>query len=369
MAVHRKGKLGVYRLWVTGIFALLILAGVETSKTLLKDPLFEKKVEAARLMQKSMEVIKEERLRLGIPISLSDDPNETGIIGKDYTDLTTTLGSLSSKRTSTNPNFAGVIVEMLSKAGVKTGDGVAISFSASFPALNVAALSAVHVLGVKPVIISSVGSSTYGANLARITWLDMERVLRDHRVLPYGSSASSLGGIVETQGGLDGRGIEEGLEAVRRNGIPFLDERGLRTILPDIDARLAIYEKELGTKKPAAFINTGGALTSLGNVSGSRILPTGLLLEVPASNDPEQGIISRMLEQGVPVIHLLNTRRIANQYGLPVDPIPLPPIPDGRVMKPQKYSFPLALLGLIVLSVVIAKGRVDQPTRLRAHPA
>ena len=130
MAIHRRGKTDLRRLWVTGIFALLILAGVESSKTRLKDPLFEKKIEAARLMQKSMEVI--EGLRLDIPISLNDDPNETGIIGKDYTDLTTTLGSLSSKRTSTNPNFAGVIVEMLSKAGVKAGDGVAISFSASF---------------------------------------------------------------------------------------------------------------------------------------------------------------------------------------------------------------------------------------------
>jgi poly-gamma-glutamate system protein len=367
MAIHRRGKLGVYRLWVTAILALLILAGVETSKTLLKDPLFDKKIEAARLMQKSLAVIKEERLRLGIPISLDDDPNETGIIGKDYTDLTTTLGSLSSKRTSTNPNFAGIIVEMLSKAGVKAGDGVAISFSASFPALNVATLSAVHVLGVKPVIISSVGASTYGANLPRITWLDMERVLRDHRVFPYASSASSLGGIVETQGGLDGKGIEEGLEAVRRNGIPFLDERGLRTILRDIDARLAIYEKELGMKKPAAFINTGGALTSLGNVSGSRILPTGLLLKVPASKDPGQGIIARMVERGVPVIHLLNTRRIARQYGLPVDPIPLPPIPDGRVMKPQKHSFPLALVGFIFLSVVIAKSRVLKSIQFHPH--
>ena len=63
MAIHRRGKTDLRRLWVTGIFALLILAGVESSKTRLKDPLFEKKVEAARLMQKSMEVIEEIKAR------------------------------------------------------------------------------------------------------------------------------------------------------------------------------------------------------------------------------------------------------------------------------------------------------------------
>jgi len=313
-----------------------------------------------------MDVIKEERLRLGIPIDLGDDPNQTGIIGKDYTDLTTTLGSLSSKRTSTNPNLAGVIVEMLSRAGARAGDSVAISFSASFPALNVAALSAVHVLGIKPVIISSVGASTYGANLPKLTWLDMERVLREHGIFPYVSTAASLGGIVETQGGLDGKGIEEGLKAIRRNGIPFLDERGPQTLLPDIHTRLALYEKELGTNKPAAFLNTGGPLTSLGKLSETRLLPTGLLLKLPASKSPEKGIIAKMVDQGVPVIHLLNIRKIARQYGLPVDPIPLPPIPDGRVMRPQKYSLPLALMGLILLCVMIVWSRMRKSTHL--HP-
>ncbi len=364
----KSGNAGLDRLWVAGISALLILAGIEMSRTLVKDPLLDKKLETARLMQRAMGVIKDERSRLGIPINLADDPNETGIIGKDYTDLTTTLGSVSSKRTSTNPNFAGVLVEMLSRAGVKAGDGVAISFSGSFPALNVAAFSAARVLDLKPVIISSAGASMYGANLPGLTWLDMERVLRDRGVFPYASIAASLGGISQTQGGLDGKGIEEGLEAIRRNGIPFLDERGSETIRQDIHTRLVLYAKEFGTKKPAAFLNTGGPLTSLGHVSETRLLPTGLLMKLPASNDPGKGIIARMVEQGVPVIHLLDIRKIARQYGLPVDPVPLPPIPDGKVMRPQKYSLPLVLVGLILLSTVIVWCRLRRFTPHHPYP-
>jgi MYXO-CTERM domain-containing protein len=59
-----------------------------------------------------------------------------------------------------------------------------------------------------------------------------------------------------------------------------------------------------------------------------------------------------MSAAGVPVIHLLDIRKIARDYGLPVDPVPLPPVPDGRVMVQGGYSRPAAFIGLAVLAIL-----------------
>ena len=363
MSPFQKGKIPNLRLLVVAVCAIAVIAAVEYSKKRQKDPAGAYKLAAAKLMKGSLEAIKEERLKRGIAITIQDDPNQTGIIGLEYTDLTTTLGSLSAKRTSSNPNYAGIIVEMLFSAGVRVKDPVAISFSGSFPALNIAVLSAAKSLELDPAIISSVGASMYGANQPGLTWLDMERILIEHKILPYASVAASLGGIIETKGGLDGKGIEMGLEAIRRNGVRYINELGRKTLTQDIEKRLTIYKKAFGAREPAAFINVGGNDTALGNCPEAYALSTGLLSRVPSSDNPQRGIIFRMSEKGIPVIHLLNIKKIARQYGLPVDPVPLPPVPSGKVMIPYTYSRGNALLGLIVLCLLIgAASRV----RLRA---
>ena len=351
MHYTRKNPLGII---VIALLALGLLLVVETTKTITPAPFFEDKLAAATLAQKSMLLIKEERLRKGIPINRYEDPNETGIIGAEYTDLTSTLGSISSKRTSTNANFAGVIVEMLHKAGARSGDDVAISLSGSFPALNVAAFAAVKVLKLRPIIISSVGASTYGANHPSLTWLDMETLMRQRGVFSYASEAASLGGIAETGGGLGEQGIVMGLTAIRRNVIPYLDERGPQTLQRDIERRLDIYKAASGGRKPAAFINVGGPLTSLGNCPADPSFPPGLLLKLPTSKCPDRGLILRMNEKGVAVIHLLNIRRIAIRYGLPVDPVPLPDVPSGAVMIRQTYRLPLVLTGIVLLLLALS---------------
>lgn len=337
------------RLFLIALLACVFLYLLEFLRKSGEDPLLDVKVKAARKMQEAMNVLKEEKLRRGLVIDKETDPNMTGMIGKDYTDLTTTLGPLSSKRTSTNPNFAGVIVEMLAQVGVRRGDPVAVSLSGSFPALNVALFSACSSLELRPVIISSVGASTYGANEPEFTWLDMEKVLRIHHLFPYRSVAASLGGLIETRGGIGGKGIEMGREAICRHDIQLLDEQGIPTLARDIERRLFIYEEACGGKRPGAFINIGGTLTALGRCPEAQSLGAGVLKPVPRSNHPLRGIIFRMGEKGAPVIHLLNIKKVALEYGLPIDPIPLPSIPEGRVMRRREYSSTLALSGLSIL--------------------
>ncbi len=311
-------------------------------------------------MRSAIAAIREERIRLGLPIDAALDPNQTGMIGSDYTDLTTTLGSLSSKRTSANPNFAGAVVEMLHEAGVKHGGSVAISFSGSFPALNIAVLAAVHALELRPAIISSIGASMYGANEPELTWLDMERVLKQRGVLPYASNAAALGGIVETEGGLDGTGIGAGLRAIERCNVPYLEEHGEQSVEQDIDTRLEIYERILGSKRPDAFINVGGSLASIGVCPEAAMLSTGFVRHIRTCGGPKRGIIFRMAERGVPVIHLLNIKRLARRYGLPSDPVPLPAVPDGRVMKAYTYprlSSLSCLVALCALLIILRRRR------------
>ena len=346
---YRNGTLSNVALGLLFFIALTALLIVETNKRYRPDSLHAEKVAAIKLMQRSVAIIKTEKIRSGIRIDPLIDINGTGMIGERYNDLTTTVGSLPSKRTTTNPSFAAAMVEMLAKADVHRGDSVAISFSSSFPALNVAVLSAVHSLGLKPVIISSVGASMYGANHPSMTWLDMESLLEKKGVFSYRSVAASLGGISDTMGGIDGTGIESGLLSIRRNNVSFLDEGGISTQRNDIRRRLDLYSIMLKGLKPAAFINVGVSQTSLGSSPEAYKLPTGLLKHVYASDDPEKGIIFHMQEQGIPVIHLLKIKNLAKQFGIPFDPVSLSKSAHVAVITGSGYSRPAAIFALLVL--------------------
>jgi poly-gamma-glutamate system protein len=331
--------------------ALLVLGSLEATRSLPADPLYPTKLAAAQQMEIATRALREERLARGIPIEHENDPNATGLIGPEYTAITTTLGYLPSKRTSTNPNMAGVIVAMLDRAGAIPGDCAAVGFSGSFPALNTAVLCALQAMQLKPVIVSSVGASSYGANDPRFTWLDMEQVLNERGLFPWRSTAVAPGGVVSIPALFGDDGIREMRAVISRSGLPALDEQGDETLQSDVARRMTLYEA--GCKgRPSVFINVGGSLPALGNCPQARALPTGLLPPGIRSAVPGCGVIFSMAAAGVPVIHLLDIRKIARDYGLPVDPAPLPAVPDGRVMSQGGYSRTAAWVGLAVLCVL-----------------
>jgi poly-gamma-glutamate system protein len=272
-------------------------------------------------MEKALETLRLFRSRLALPVDGFLDPNATGIIGLEYSDLTTTTGALTAKRTSCNPAFAALVARLLLQAGCARGDAVSVCFTGSFPALNVAVLSACAALGLEARIISSVGASSYGANIPGFTWLDMEKELRAAGVFPYISVAVSYGGVVETGGGLDGTGLILAGEAVSRHGAPLLEEGDYRDA-----ARMAEHRKKIldAPGRPVCHINVGGALAALGWVPEAAHLDNGLLRKIPSTQDPARGLIFRYMEEGIPVIHLLQVERLAARHALPYDPVPLP---------------------------------------------
>lgn len=304
----------------------LVLSCLTCAVLLMRDPWRpdEDALRASRLMRRGMEAVGELREELGIAVDPALDPARTGFIGTDYSDLTTSIGSLSAKQTSLNPDFAGLVTFWLKQADVTMGDIVAVCLTGSFPALNLAALSACETLGLQPVVFSSVGASNYGANIPGLTWLDMERELTARGILHVQTGFASLGGIMDGDGGLDGTGFALGEEAIRRHGAVSIPEKGVEGLEEDMKRRMAIYFQN---GPPRAFINVGGGVTSLGWVSEAALLDNGLLTRVPATKSPRRGIIFRMYEKGIPVIHLINIERLASRYDLPAAPTS---VPDGK---------------------------------------
>lgn len=278
---------------------------------------------AADLMARSLEAIRLLRLERNIPIDPALDPNLTGIIGEEFTPLTTSLGDLEAKRTTTNPAFAGLMVRYFREAGLKAGDVVAIGASGSFPALLLAALSAARVLDLDPIVVYSVGSSMYGANLPGFTFVDMLDRLRDTGHLPYRLAAVSPGGDGDRGDGVlfdeDGSAL---MAETRRSGLPVIESVSLAA---SIQTRLRIYEAAARGRPIRCFVNIGGASASFGDTEASLALPNGLVRRVEEVPDaPTRGVVFDFAARGTPIVHLLHVRGLVRDNNLPFDPVPLP---------------------------------------------
>lgn len=274
-------------------------------------------------MERCLGSIRAARLASNHPLDRTLDPNETGLIGEEFTPLTTSLGDLEAKRTTTNPAFAALMVRYFQQAGLDRGDSIAVGASGSFPALLLATLCAARVLDLDAVVIYSVGASMYGANLPGFTFVHMLAAVRADGLLPYELAAVSAGGDEDRGGGVlfDDQGMSLQVET-RASGLPVVEGRDLAD---SIRRRLLIYEAARRGKAIRCFVNIGGASANFGDSPASLALPNGLVRHMAAiPNSPTRGLVFEFLSRGVPVVHLLHVRGIAEANRLPFDPIPLP---------------------------------------------
>jgi poly-gamma-glutamate system protein len=307
---------------------------------------------ASDLMVRAAAALRYCRAARGVPVDPSADPNGTGLIGVERSVITTSLGSLEAKRTTTNPDFAALVVRLLRDAGVGRGDVVGVGASSSFPALIVATLSAAVAMGVEPLVISSLGASEWGANIPGFGWLDMEECLRREGLAGSAPIALSLGG--EGDAGLDmdpeGRALIEA--RVRAGGVPFIDEPCLER---NVAARMARYRESAGGRTLKAFINIGGSWANMGTDPEVLKIGPGLARSVFVPPPARRGVIQAMAAAGVPVIHLLNVKGLCERYGLPWDPQPLPAPGHGRIYRlAAARSWPtMALTAAFILAVAV----------------
>jgi poly-gamma-glutamate system protein len=95
---------------ILSVLALLAFVAVEQSKIDVKKEWYNEKLEAARLSQKAEQVLKNYRVENSIFIDVVNDPNQTALIGQEFTLVTTDRGEIDAKLSTTNPNFAAVVV-------------------------------------------------------------------------------------------------------------------------------------------------------------------------------------------------------------------------------------------------------------------
>jgi poly-gamma-glutamate system protein len=286
--------------------------------------------EASRLMEEAAAMIRECRHERGVPVDSSTDVNRTGLVGIETSPLTTSLGHLGAKRTTTNPNMAGLVVLLLEEVGVRRGDVVAVGASSSFPGSIVATLAAMRAMGVEPLLISSLGASQWGANDPAFDWLAVEDCLLRKTDLPARPLALALGGDEDVGRDMSPETVGLLRARVLETGIPFIEEPELEA---NVGIRMRIYRNGAGRRPIQAFVNVGGSFANMGTNSEVLKLRPGVAGEVFIPPPEERGVIQAMAAERVPVIHLLNIRGLCERYGLPWDPKPLPRPGEGEIYR------------------------------------
>jgi poly-gamma-glutamate system protein len=313
--------------YAAGALSLLFIL-VMTVHPARETSLRREMLEASRLMARAETAVRDCRTEKGVAADDRADPNRTGLIGLAMSPITTSLGNVAAKRTTANPAFAALMVSLLDEAGVRREDTVALGASSSFPALIIAALSAAKVMGLNPVVISSLGASEWGANNPAFNWLDMGGCLRTAGILDFRPVALAVGGDEDVGRDMSPAGRALLAAQIAESGVFFIEK-------PDLEAnvreRLRLYETGAGGRPIRAFINIGGSWANIGTNAKVLKLKPGLLGDVfnPAPN--ERGVLQAMAARKIPVIHLLNIRGLCARYGLPWDPRPLPKPGEGEI--------------------------------------
>lgn len=324
-----------------------------------KEPLKVKPemVKAARTMQRAIDEIREYRREKKIPINSMLDPNHSGFIGEEFTPITTTLGNIEAKQTAVNPDFAALVLRWFSQIDLQPGDRVALQFSGSFPSLNIAAIIACEVLQLEPLISSSVGASSYGANIPQFTYPDMENRLYTAGIIHHKSEWVTPGGNDDNGSSFWKGGDLLVRRAARQNGYVLKIPESLQE---SIKQKISFFRRNGPVK---AFVNIGGNQAALGNCPHSPALPTGLITAYPACRDKNRGLIMNYFEQNIPVIHLLDVRSLAKENGLPIAPHPLPEPGSADVYFRVNRSKSLALISVITLFalMILLRRRLKQP--------
>ncbi|MCA9067992.1 MAG: poly-gamma-glutamate system protein, partial [Planctomycetaceae bacterium] len=338
------------------VICLIALTGVATSelckRNLLGLPDKSAKYAASKLAEDSMHTIKEERLARGHEFDPQFDIAMSGMIGEYLTPTTSVTGHLESKQTSVNPNFAGAIVDMLQKAGVKEGDVVAVGCSGSFPALNLCTCCALETIGAKPIIIASTGASQFGANRPDLLWIDIEHLLHDKGHISFRSVAASLGGYEDQAVGMSEEGRQLLLEGIERNNLPLIQDEEFTNA---IDTRMAIYNKYAEGQPIKAYINVGGGTVSVGRSVGKKLYEPGLNLTATEEAMEIDSVMTRFAKQGTPLIHMVEIMHLAKAYHLPPAPVETPAAGEGWLFYDTWMHRWFAAGFLLVLGVAFAK--------------
>ena len=337
-SIVTKGKLLLLAVVMAGLWYLAAPAVLTTEERVLW-----KKVHAAQ------QHLSQWREHNGSAASDESDPWNCGLIGVEWSGITTTLGDLSSKRTSCNPAWAVQFSRWFEELGLKPGDHIAIYSSGSFPALLLSSIAALEAMELKPLLIVSLGSSTWGANHPDNPWPVLAAELRRSGFIRHRAEYYTLGGDGEL-----GHGFSPEGEALLRTAAK---DAGVELLTTDsLEEMIALKSNLLEKHQARLFVSIGGSHANLGDALEVLRMQTGL---VP-STDVEiagNGVIGTAMRKSIPVLHMLNIRSLSSMVGIPYDSQP-------REMAPARVSKWWSVAGVILFFAVVLRHR-----RWRLEPA
>lgn len=338
---RRQGKVNRWVILLLGVVALTFFFFENRSLRSVRSRLYDQKLAALQLAARAFEIVRDYRLRiLGLPIDSINDPNSTGLIGLQYTQITYGRSNLSDALTTTNPNFSAALVEMLSRTRVKRGDTVAVNWDGTYPALNISVLAAAKVMGFYPIIVTAQSAGMWGANCPDLTWLDMEQILFKAEIWDYRTIIATASGEDDNGRGSSPEGRELLTKTAELTGVAIFTPE---SITAGVARRMEVFAR------CRALIAIGLPVVNSGDPL--RRVRSGLLFgrRLKAGN----GLIAAFLNRGLPVVHIANPSQIAIDYRLPVAPVPLPDIGKGRLFYERRYSVPLAIVFTAVLIALL----------------
>ncbi len=336
------------------VFSLLVFYTARTLTVKTREPAYEVKIAAAQRMTRAMQVLKDSRMEAAIFMDDVNDPNETGLIGRQFTYITTDEGDLDAKISVLDPNVAAMIVDYLTKAGVDRGDTVAVTLTGSMPGGNLAVVCALEEMGIIPHILASVGASQWGANIEDFTWLDMENILVEAGIISFRTRAASLGGGSDIGRRLSPKGRDYILDAIGRNDIELIASESLSNA---VQRRINRFTANRRLKDYGAFINVGGGAAVLGDAATARLIPPGLTRRMQFESMRNGGVMAKFGREGVPIIHVLNIHSMFKQFDYPYAATPTPELGEGTFFASERYNpWTTALALIMLLSMVVIVG-------------
>ncbi|MBI72376.1 MAG: hypothetical protein CMG61_02855 [Candidatus Marinimicrobia bacterium] len=358
-------------LFFIALFNLVLVFLAVKSETKVKKIGYEDKIIAVELME---QLIFELNKNFIIEKSKLDLYN-SGLIGLQNSPITTIQDNDSlmfkSKLLTTHPNFAALIVEFFYDAEISSGDTIAVSMTGSFPGANLALLSVCETMNITPIIMSSAGSSAWGANRVDLSWPIIESYLFDNNFLRNRSIVYSMGGDNDNGDNLSDKGIEI-LESSIPNNVNFINEFSL---IDNISKKINFFDSN--SNNYSMYVNIGGGASSLGNGLDKDSLQVGLInfldiQDIGFSEFKKSISYNFLTEKSIPMLNIKNIIKLVPQDY--VSDIMTGDMKVGKGSLFYKYDpynpFVISLCLLLSIALIVAIGiysHIQIKKRMETH--
>lgn len=329
-------------LFLIAIINILIYYIVSSSILTYKSSDYDTKIESANKMQNALNVLKKYGRKYPF---LSRDPFDTRLVflNTESSPLLTDIGKYEAKATVLKPNFAALIIDQFTEAGLSEGDTIALSMTGSMPGANIAVLMACESMGLNHVSISSLGASSWGATDMSLSWPKMEKILYDKQIVSKVSNKFTYGGGADYLkkgtryrkiygGDLKRKSLDSLMTSLYPNKsledlfimhgldkFEVLNDSTGTILKKSIINRVDLYKNECADKTLScykAYINVGGGVASFGFKGKNKlkdyygyVSANEVLDEIPFFNK-RPSVISRFCESNIPLINIVEIQRL-----------------------------------------------------------